>query len=151
MANDGCLRRLLTFVSIVTAGQIAYPDYVPQTWHIYLTLLALLIMQGLVTMQSTWFIGCRSPCGCTPMMTHINRADECPGVNKVGTIANVIIILIFVIWFPVGSINSPKTNNSHAVSRHSLFCFARGTHLLRIASGPPDLRLLLSFDLTPYP
>lgn len=45
---------------LVTAGQIAYPDYVPQTWHIYLTLLALLIMQGLVTMQSTWFIGCET-------------------------------------------------------------------------------------------
>ena len=44
---------------LITAGQIAYPDYVPQTWHIYLTLLALLIMQGLVTMQSTWFIGCK--------------------------------------------------------------------------------------------
>lgn len=43
---------------LVTAGQIAYPGYVPETWHIYLTLLGLLIMQGLVTMQSTWFIGC---------------------------------------------------------------------------------------------
>lgn len=27
-------------------------------------------------------------------------------------IANVVIILIFVIWFPVGSINSPKTNSN---------------------------------------
>lgn len=42
---------------LVTAGQVAYPDYVPQTWHIYLTLLALLIVQGLLTMQSTKFIG----------------------------------------------------------------------------------------------
>lgn len=43
---------------IVTAGAIAYPDsYTPQTWHTYLTLLALLIIQGVITMRSTHFIG----------------------------------------------------------------------------------------------
>lgn len=79
---------------LVDAGVMAYPSYTPSTWHIYLTLLALLAVEGVITMQSTKFIG---------------------HVNKVGTYANVIIIFIFVIWFPVGSINSPKTNHSHEV------------------------------------
>ena len=79
---------------LVTCGSIANPDYVPETWHIYLTLLLLLILDGLVTMQSTWFIG---------------------WVNKIGTIINLIVVFIFLIWFPVGSINHPKTNDSHAV------------------------------------
>lgn len=79
---------------LIDAGVMAYPSYSPQTWHIYLTLLALLVVEGVITMQSTKFIG---------------------HVNKVGTYANVIIIFIFVIWFPVGSINTPKTNNSHQV------------------------------------
>ena len=88
---------------LVTAGQIAYPDtYVPQTWHIYLCLVALLIIQGLITMQSTKFIG---------------------RVNVVGTVFNIAIVIMFVIWFPVGSINSPKTNNSHDVWTE----FANGT------------------------
>lgn len=80
---------------LITCGEIAYPDsYVAKTWHIYLILVALLIVQGLITMQSTKFIG------------HVNVA---------GTVFNIIVVIIFVIWFPVGSINSPKTNNSHAV------------------------------------
>lgn len=45
-------------------------------------------------MQSTWFIG---------------------WLNKIGTILNMLVIIIFVIWFPVGSINQPKTNNTQAV------------------------------------
>lgn len=97
---------------LIACGQIAYPDYQPQTWHIYLTLLALLVVQGLITMQSTKFIG---------------------RVNLVGTALNIVVVIIFVIWFPVsirridasrsglltdvqvGSINSPKTNNSYDV------------------------------------
>lgn len=87
---------------LVTAGSIAYPDYVPETWHIYLTLLLLLFIDGVVTMQSTWFIG---------------------WVNKIGTVINLIVVFIFIIWFPVGSINHPKTNDSHAVWTE----FANGT------------------------
>lgn len=79
---------------LVTAGQIAYPTYQPQDWHIYLTLLALLVVQGLVAMQSTWFIG---------------------WVNKIGSVWNFVLVIIFLIWLPVGSINTPKTNNSHDV------------------------------------
>lgn len=52
---------------MVTAGQIANPEYVAETWHIYLTTVAILIVQGVITMQSTWFIG---------------------WVNKIGTIYN---------------------------------------------------------------
>lgn len=36
-------------------------------------------------------------------------------VNVCGTAVNMLVILIFVIWFPVGSINQPKTNSSHEV------------------------------------
>ena len=79
---------------LVTCGEISNPNYVAQTWHIYLTLLLLLVIQGVVTMQSTWFIG---------------------WVNKIGTIFNIIVVIIFVIWFPAGSINHPKTNHSHQV------------------------------------
>ncbi|TGO12640.1 hypothetical protein BTUL_0085g00350 [Botrytis tulipae] len=79
---------------ILTAAQIVHPDYVVQTWHVYLLLLALLVLQGLLAMNSTRFIGV---------------------LNTVGTITNVIVLLIFVIWFPAGSINEPKTNPSSMV------------------------------------
>lgn len=75
-------------------GEIAYPSYTAQTWHLYLTFLAILISNGFVAMQSTYVIG---------------------WVNKVGTIFNIVVVIIFVVWFPVGAINSPKTNSSHAV------------------------------------
>lgn len=77
---------------LITCGQIANPDYVPKTWHIYLTLVALLVMQGIICMQSTKLIG---------------------WVNRVGTVWNIIIVFIFVIWFPAGAINTPKTNATH--------------------------------------
>ena len=54
----------------------------------------LLIINGTDTILSTWFIG---------------------WVNKNGTIFNLAFIFIFIIWFPAGSINHPKTNDSHAV------------------------------------
>lgn len=79
---------------LITCGMITNPDYEPKTWHTYLVLLLLLFINGVVTMQSTWFIG---------------------WLNKIGTVWNVAVIIIFVIWFPVGSINHPKTNNSHGV------------------------------------
>lgn len=79
---------------IITCGTIANPDYVPETWHTYLVLLLILVINGLLTMQSTRFIG---------------------QLNKVGTILNMAVVLIFVIWFPVGSINTPKTNSNRVV------------------------------------
>ncbi|KAF7926139.1 uncharacterized protein EAE97_010439 [Botrytis byssoidea] len=74
---------------ILTAAQIVHPDYVVQTWHVYLLLLALLVLQGLLAMNSTKFIG---------------------ALNTVGTITNVIVLLIFVTWIPAGSIKEPKIN-----------------------------------------
>ncbi|EME83102.1 uncharacterized protein MYCFIDRAFT_153757 [Pseudocercospora fijiensis CIRAD86] len=79
---------------IVTCGQVTNPDYVPKDWHIYLVFLSLLLINGVLCMQSTKFIG------------HVNVA---------GTVWNVFLVLLFVIWFPVGSINTPKTNSTHAV------------------------------------
>lgn len=79
---------------LLTAGAISNPSYVIQTWHIYLTLLLILIVSGLITMQSTKIIG---------------------RINVVGTWINLIALIIFVIWLPVGSINHPKTNSDSMV------------------------------------
>ncbi|SMR52937.1 unnamed protein product [Zymoseptoria tritici ST99CH_1E4] len=79
---------------ILTCGSIAHPSYVPTNWHIYLLFLLLLTIEGLVAMQSTRFIG---------------------RFNIFGTVFNLLIVIIFVIWFPLGSINIPKTNSSHDV------------------------------------
>jgi amino acid transporter len=72
---------------IIAAAEIAHPDYVPETWHLYLTFLLLLIIQGCLAMNSTKFLGC---------------------INIIGTIANVLVLVIFIIWLPVSSINRPK-------------------------------------------
>jgi amino acid transporter len=77
---------------IVTTAEIANANYIAKTWHIYLILLALLIFEGALTMNSTKLVA---------------------RLNKVGTIVNLAVVLIFVIWFPAGSINHPKTNDSH--------------------------------------
>ena len=79
---------------MLTAAVISNPEYVVETWHLYLLMLALLILEGFLTMNSTKFLG---------------------NVNAVGTVINVIVVLIFLVWFPVGSINSPKTNDDNFV------------------------------------
>ncbi|MCJ1389693.1 hypothetical protein MMC18_002550 [Xylographa bjoerkii] len=79
---------------ILTAAEIANPDYTAETFHVYLLLLALLIFEGLLTMNSTKFIG---------------------RLNVIGTITNMVALIIFVIWMPVGSINTPKTNSNDYV------------------------------------
>lgn len=56
-ATGPCSVNYALAAMLITCGEIAYPDYVAQTWHIYLTLLGLLIVQGFITMQSTKFIG----------------------------------------------------------------------------------------------
>ncbi|KAK0867263.1 hypothetical protein LTR87_014670 [Friedmanniomyces endolithicus] len=79
---------------ILTAAAIGNPEYVIQTWHIYLTLLLILFVSGLITMQATKIIG---------------------WINVVGTWVNLIALVIFVIWLPVGSVNTPKTNPNSVV------------------------------------
>ena len=79
---------------ILTAAQIGNSDYKLETWHIYLTLLALLLVEGLLVMNSTKFIG------------HL---------NKVGTVINFVFVFIFIIWMSAGSINHPKTNKNSEV------------------------------------
>ena len=79
---------------ILTAAEISKPNYVIQTYHIYLLLVALLILEGFLTMNSTKFIG---------------------QLNKFGTIVNFAVVFIFIIWFPVGSINKPKANPNNIV------------------------------------
>lgn len=79
---------------ILTAAQIVHPEYVIQTYHVYLLLLALLFLQGLLAMNSTKFIG---------------------RLNTLGTITNVVVFLVFIVWFPAGSINEPKINPNRVV------------------------------------
>ena len=79
---------------ILTAATIANPEYTIETWHIYLTLLSILIISGLITMQSTKIIG---------------------WVSIAATWVNLLAVVIFVIWLPVGSINRPKTNPNSVV------------------------------------
>jgi amino acid transporter len=81
-------------MSRLTAAEIAHPTYIIQTFHIYTVLLLLLIVEGLLTMNSTKFLG---------------------KMNKFGTIVNMVVIFIFVIWMPAGSINRPKANPNSEV------------------------------------
>lgn len=58
------------------AAAIAYPDsYTPKTWHVYLVLLALLFVQGVITMQSTKFIGWVNKVGFFTFFTKSESAD----------------------------------------------------------------------------
>jgi amino acid transporter len=79
---------------ILTAVEIANPDFTPQTYQVYLLLLALLIFEGCLTMNATKFLG---------------------QLNTVGAIANLAVLIIFIIWMPAGSIYHPKTNPNHFV------------------------------------
>jgi hypothetical protein len=72
---------------ILAAGSIANPDYEQKTWHLYLVFLLLLIIEGLLTMNATKFLG---------------------HMNVVGTIANIFVLVLFVIWLPAASINTPR-------------------------------------------
>ncbi|KAK5115338.1 hypothetical protein LTR62_001538 [Meristemomyces frigidus] len=74
---------------ILTAAAIANPDYTIETWHIYLMLLLILFTSGVITMQATKIIG---------------------WINIVGTWINLIALIIFIIWIPVGSLHAPNPN-----------------------------------------
>ncbi|KAH6703287.1 amino acid transporter-like protein [Leptodontidium sp. MPI-SDFR-AT-0119] len=79
---------------ILTAVQIGNSDYVMETFHVYLLLVALLVFEGFLTMNSTKFIG---------------------NLNKIGTVVNLVVLVIFIVWMPAGSINRPKTNPNSIV------------------------------------
>ena len=79
---------------ILTAVQIGNPNYGMETFHVYLLMVGLMVFEGLLTMNSTKFIG---------------------QLNKVGTIVNLVVLVIFIVWMPAGSINKPKTNPNNIV------------------------------------
>ena len=79
---------------ILTAGVITNPDYEVKTWQVYLVTLALFILEGSLAMNATKFLA---------------------RLNTVSMIVNVAIVIIFIIWFPVGSINRPKMNTDEFV------------------------------------
>lgn len=74
---------------ILIAAQIGHPSYAMETFHVYLLMVGLLVSQGALTMNSTRFVG---------------------RLNKIGTTTNLIVLVVFIVWMPVGSMNSPKTN-----------------------------------------
>ncbi|XMA09908.1 hypothetical protein WAI453_002699 [Rhynchosporium graminicola] len=74
---------------ILTAAQIGNSEYVMETFHVYLLMVALLVFQGSLTMNSTKFIA---------------------RLNELGTTVNIIVLIVFIVWMPAGSINRPKTN-----------------------------------------
>lgn len=79
---------------ILTAGVIANPNYEVKTWQVYLVTLALFILEGSLAMNATKFLG---------------------RLNTVSMIVNIVVVIIFLIWFPVGSINRPKMNTDDFV------------------------------------
>ncbi|KAF4622763.1 hypothetical protein G7Y89_g14262 [Cudoniella acicularis] len=94
LATGPCSVNYALAAMILTAAEIANPDYVAQTYQIYLLLLALLIIDGLLTMNSTKLIG---------------------RLNLFGAIFNLIVVFIFIIWMPAGSISTPKGNPNSEV------------------------------------
>lgn len=77
---------------IVAAAEIGNPDYTYKQWHLYLVFLLILVIQGLLTMNATKFLGY---------------------LNIVGTVVNLVLIVIFCIWLPAASVNRPKFNDNH--------------------------------------
>ena len=68
---------------ILAAASMNNPDYTPETWHLYLTFLFLLIIEGCLTMNSTKFLGY---------------------LNIIGTVTNVLVLIIlwvFVLTLPL--------------------------------------------------
>ena len=64
---------------ILAAASINNPNYTPETWHLYLTFLFLLIIEGCLTMNSTKFLGY---------------------LNIIGTVMNVLVLVILWVFVP---------------------------------------------------
>lgn len=79
---------------VLAAAQILHEDYVIKQWHTYLLFLLILLIQGGLTIQATKFLG---------------------HMNIIGTILNVVVLVVFIIWLPVASINTPKFNDKRTV------------------------------------
>ncbi|CAG8960231.1 hypothetical protein HYFRA_00012750 [Hymenoscyphus fraxineus] len=79
---------------VLTGVQISDSSYTIQTWHVYLLFLSILILQGCIAMSNTKFLG---------------------RINMFGAIVNLVMVFVFIIWMPVGAINTPKTNSNREV------------------------------------
>lgn len=79
---------------ILTAAKIQRPEYDIEVWQGYLLFLALQIVSGLIISNSTKVLG---------------------RLAVVGALLNSALVIIFVVWMPIGSINNPKTNPSSQV------------------------------------
>ncbi|KAL2062927.1 hypothetical protein VTL71DRAFT_5999 [Oculimacula yallundae] len=94
LATGPCSVNFALSAMILTAVQIGNSNYVMETFHVYLLMVALLIFESFLTMNSTKFVG---------------------NLNKIGTIVNLIVLIIFIVWMPTGSINRPKANPDRIV------------------------------------
>ena len=79
---------------MLAAGAMANPNYTPQHWHTYLLTLLILITHACLASLHTRFLA---------------------RFNAVGTIFNMISLVIFLIVAPAASINTPKTQPSSVV------------------------------------
>ena len=79
---------------ILAAAAIANPNYIPQSWHTFLLTTLLLVIQAVIASLHTRFLA---------------------RFNQVGTVINMISLVVFLIVAPVASINTPKTSSSSQV------------------------------------
>ena len=79
---------------ILAASAIANPTYVPQRWHTFLLTCLILILNAVIASLHTRFLA---------------------RFNQVGTVINIISLLVFLIIAPAASINTPKTSPSAKV------------------------------------
>jgi amino acid transporter len=76
---------------ILTARRLVDPDFTVHYWQIYLLFLLLTISQSVLVALTTKILG---------------------RINIVGAVVNLIALVLFVFWMPLGSINTPKTNST---------------------------------------
>lgn len=76
---------------MLTARRFVDPNFNIQNWQVYLLFLLLVISEAAITTLATKILG---------------------RVNTVGAVVNLATLLIFVLWLPLGSINTPKTNST---------------------------------------
>lgn len=79
---------------MLACGAIGNPNYTPRHWHTFLLTTFLLTIHAAIASMHTRFLA---------------------RFNQVGTVINMISLVVFVIVTPVASINTPKTNSTSQV------------------------------------
>ena len=79
---------------ILAAASISNPSYVPQDWHIFLLTCLLLVFNAIIGSLHTIVLA---------------------RINQIGTVVNLVTLLIFLVTIPAASINTPKFNGPSSV------------------------------------